>query len=91
MEELMKISKERGERFKEVKGLIQKYYVSDKSSNHVGGVYIFDSKRNLKAFRESDLSKSTAEAYQFLEPADERVLGVIKTLREKEEVITLVG
>ena len=90
MEELMKVSKIRAERYSKVKGLIQKYYVTDQTSNHIGGLFIFDSKESLEAFRNSDLSKSTAEAYQFLESPDIRILDVIKTLKEQEELIAIV-
>jgi hypothetical protein len=89
MEELMKVSKTRGEHFKKVKGLIQKYYVSDKEFNRIGGVYFFDSKKNLKDFRNSELSKSTAGAYQFLEEPDVRILDVIRPLKEKDELLAI--
>ncbi|MHA1915355.1 MAG: YdhR family protein [Promethearchaeota archaeon] len=87
MEELMKVSKTRGERFKKVKGLIQKYYVSDKESNRIGGVYLFDSKKNLKAFRNSELSKTTPEAYQFLDEPYVKILDVLRPLKEQEELL----
>ena len=90
MEELMKVSKTGGEQFKKVKGLIQKYYVSDKESNRIGGVYFFDSKKNLKAFRNSELSKSTPGAYQFLEEPDVRILDVLRPLKEKDELLAIV-
>ena len=89
MEELMEVSKTRGEQFKKVKGLIQKYYVSDKESNRIGGVYFFDSKKNLKDFRNSELSKSTAGAYQFLEEPDVRILDVLRPLKEKDELLAI--
>ena len=48
----------------------------------VGGVFVFDSAENLKAFKDSDLSKSTGEVYKFLEPPQARVLEIAKVLRE---------
>ena len=82
MEDLIKTSNERFEKFQHVKGLLQKFYISDPNSNQVGGIYVFDSKDNLNAFRESELSKSTSGAYKFLEPADVRFFDVSRTLRE---------
>ncbi|MHA2008849.1 MAG: YdhR family protein [Promethearchaeota archaeon] len=82
IEDLVKTSNERYEKFKDVKGLLQKFYISDNNSNQIGGIYIFDSKVNLEAFRESELSKSTSEAYKFLEPEDARFYNVSRTLRE---------
>ncbi|MHA2392851.1 MAG: YdhR family protein [Promethearchaeota archaeon] len=90
MDELMRISQERSKKFQKVEGLVQKFYVSHKESNKVGGVYIFDSKESLIAFRESDLSKSTAEAYKFIEPPEIKVLEVMKNLEEEEELVELV-
>jgi hypothetical protein len=52
---------------------------------HVGGVFIFDSKESLKAFRDSELAKSTGEAYKFLEPPTTKVLEIAKLLRAKEK------
>ena len=86
LEEISATSEKRADRYRKVKGLIQKYYVQDKSTGHVGGVFIFDSKESLKAFRDSELAKSTAEAYKFLEPPTTRVLEIAKVLRAKEKV-----
>lgn len=87
-EEGLTISAKRAEKYRQVKGLLQKLYVMDNSTGHVGAVFIFDSKENLEAFRNSDLAKSTSEAYKFLEPPTARVLEVFKVLYEdKERVI----
>lgn len=76
------MSNERFEKFLHVKGLLQKFYISDPNSIQVGGVYVFDSKENLETFRESDLSKSTSAAYKFLESSDVRFFNVSRTLRD---------
>ncbi|MHA1729418.1 MAG: YdhR family protein [Promethearchaeota archaeon] len=81
-EKLMKTSNERYKKFKDVKGLVQKYYMSDAESSKVGGVYVFDTKENLDAFFESDLSKSTSEAYKFQGQALRSFFNVSRTLRE---------
>jgi len=86
LEEISATSEKRADRYRKVKGLIQKYYVQDKSTGHVGGVFIFNSKENLKAFRDSELAKSTGEAYKFLEPPTTRVLEIAKVLRAKKKV-----
>lgn len=78
----MKTSEDRADSYRKVPGLVQKYYVVDKSTDRVGGIFVFDSEENLKAFRESELAKSTGEAYKFLEPPHTRVLEIAKVLRE---------
>ena len=84
MEEIEATSEKRANRYLQVNGLIQKYYVTDKLTCHVGGVFIFDSKENLTAFRDSELAKSTAVAYKFVEPPATRVLEIAKVLKSKE-------
>ena len=69
------------QQYLQVEGLIQKYYVMDKSTGHVGGVFIFDSKESLRAFRDSELAKSTAAAYKFVEPPTTRALEIAKVLK----------
>ena len=81
-DEIVKASETRENQYRQVKGLIQKYYVQDHSTGHTGGVFVFDSKEALKAFKESDLAKSTAEVYKFTEPPYMRVLKVAKTLHK---------
>lgn len=80
-EEVLKVSEGRESQYRDVKGLIQKYYVQVKEMDRVGGVFVFDTEENLAAFRESDLAKSTGEAYKFTEPPHTRVLDIVKTLR----------
>ncbi len=80
-EEILKVSEGREAKYREVEGLIQKYYVQVKEMDRVGGIFVFDTEENLAAFRESDLAKSTGEAYKFTEPPHTRVLDIVKTLR----------
>jgi len=87
IEEILTIANKRAEEYRKVKGLIQKLYVKDNSTGHIGGVLIFDSKENLEAYRNSDLAKSTIEAYKLLEPPTARILEVIKVLYEDKERI----
>lgn len=74
--------RERAEKFRKVKGLLQKYYVHDEKNGEVGGIYIFDTKENLEAFRNSDFPKNTRDAYQVLENPSIRELEVVHTLYE---------
>ncbi len=77
--------KKRSDKYRNVKGLLQKLYVRDESTGHVGGIYVFDSKENLEAFRKSDLAKSIGETYKFLEPPTIRALEVARVLFEEKE------
>lgn len=79
-EEVKKVSEQRADQYRKVNGLVQKYYVHDPASNHLGGVFLFESKEHLIAFRTSNLAKSTGQAYQFTEDPQVRVLEVVKSL-----------
>lgn len=81
-EELMKRAKEREPEFKAIPGLLQKYYVKLDEPGHYGGVYIWDSKESLMAFKESDLAKSIPKAYEVVEPPNIEVMDVLFQLRD---------
>ena len=63
-EELERRVLERRPRFKEVPGLIQKIYGRDESSGDVCGIYFFESKEALAAFRDTELAKTIPTAYE---------------------------
>lgn len=85
MEEILNRFKKRSDKYRDVKGLLQKLYVRDESTGQVGGIYVFDLKENLEAFTNSDLAKSIGEAYKFLELPTVRTLEVVKVLFEEKE------
>ncbi len=66
-EELMRRVVERRPRFTEVPGLVQKFYGRDPSTGDWCGVYLFENSAALKAFRESELAKTIASAYEATE------------------------
>jgi hypothetical protein len=45
MEEILKRFKKRSDKYRDVKGLLQKLYIRDESTGHVGGIHVFDSKK----------------------------------------------
>ena len=66
--DLMAIAKERAPQFRALPGPVQKYYVRLSGEGEFAGVYLWDSKESLAAFRESDLAKSIPAAYRVVEP-----------------------
>jgi heme-degrading monooxygenase HmoA len=84
-EVVLKKFEERADKYREVRGLLQKYYVHDESSGEFGGVYIFDSKENLETFRNSDLAKSIGDTYKYLEPPTRKVFNVNLVLYEDKK------
>jgi hypothetical protein len=55
---------ERRPRFKEVPGLVQKIYGRDESTGDVCGIYFFEDREALSAFRETELAKTIPTAYE---------------------------
>jgi hypothetical protein len=55
---------ERRPRFQEVTGLVQKVYGRDPESGDVCGIYFFESREALEAFRETELARTIPAAYE---------------------------
>lgn len=63
-EELDRRLNERKPHFLEVPGLIQKIYGRDEATGDVCGIYFFESKEALAAFRKTELAKTIPDAYE---------------------------
>ena len=61
-DEVEQIMRERGPLFRQVPGLIQKFYGRDGNGSYTG-IYVFDSPESLDSFRASELAKSIPAAY----------------------------
>jgi len=55
---------ERRPQFREVPGLVQKIYGRDESTGDVCGIYFFENQKALSDFRETELAKTIASAYE---------------------------
>lgn len=65
--ELDRRMEERRPRFREVPGLVQKFYGHDPTSGAVCGVYFFEDQASLAAFRDTELAKTIPDAYEATE------------------------
>ncbi len=54
---------ERAPRYRQVPGLLNKYYLSYPTGEH-GAVYVWESPEAMEAFRQGDLARTIADAYQ---------------------------
>ena len=66
-EELDRRLSERKPRFLKVPGLIQKIYGRDEATGDVCGIYFFESKEALAAFRDTELAKTIPTAYEAID------------------------
>ncbi len=62
-EKALAIARKREAEYAATPGLLQKYYLRLGKPNHFGGLMIWESLQALKAFRESELSRSVPTAY----------------------------
>ena len=72
---------ERMPRFREVPGLVQKYYAYDDSSGEWAGIYLWADQAALDRYLESDLRKTIASAYELTEPPRLERFPIVDVLR----------
>ena len=63
-DELERRMSERRPRFLKVPGLIQKIYGRDPDTGDVCGIYFFESREALAAFRDTEFARTIPEAYE---------------------------
>ena len=66
-EEFARRANERLPRFREVPGLIQKIYGRDEATGDACGIYFFENREDLTAFRASELAQTIPAAYEALD------------------------
>jgi len=62
--ELERRMTERRPRFREVPGLVQKFYGRDESTGDVCGIYFFEDQKALEAYRDTELARTIPTAYE---------------------------
>ena len=82
MEEVVKVVDSRIDEFRALKGLQQKYYLQEPATQEYAGLYLWDSKEDFLAYRDSELRATIAQAYQTVGEPRIEVYNVIKPLRE---------
>lgn len=82
LQEIMKIAEERMPEFRALAGLQQKYYLQEAATGEYAGVYVWRSRDDFGAYRDSELRASIAKAYQAEGEPRVEVYQVVGTLRE---------
>ncbi|MBI3650941.1 MAG: YdhR family protein [Acidobacteria bacterium] len=83
-EEVQRTMKERAPRFREVAGLLQKYYFKDEKTGEYGAVYVWESAAAMLAFRQTDLAQSMNAAYKIVGDKRVEIFDVTMVLRDEE-------
>jgi heme-degrading monooxygenase HmoA len=82
-EEAARVMKERAPRFREVPGLVQKYYTRDQETGERGAVYVWESEAAMQAFRATELAQSLGDAYRIEGDKRVEVVDVMLILRDE--------
>ena len=82
LEEVIKVVDSRIDKFRGLKGLQQKYYLQEPSTQEYAGLYLWESKEDFLAYRDSELRRTIAKAYQTEGEPRTEVFNVKKPLRE---------
>lgn len=80
-DEMERRYQERMPRFREVPGLLQKYYAYDATTEEWAGIYLWDSEESAAAYLESDLRKSIPSAYELTQPPRVDRFPIVDVLR----------
>ncbi len=72
----------RAPRYRELKGLKQKYYLKFPETGEYGAVYIWEKESALKEFRESELGQTISSSYKVQGDPEVQKAELIMTLRE---------
>ena len=82
--EVMKHYDERAARYREVPGLLQKYYIKDLETDEHGAVDLWDSMKSMRDFEGSELSRSLPKTYKIIGQARVEAYDIVYTLRPEE-------
>lgn len=83
--DIEKVIHERAPQFRVLPGLVQKYYVRDRETGEVSGIYLWDSLESLQEFRQSELARTIPEAYRVEGQPRVETYDLLVTLRPERE------
>jgi heme-degrading monooxygenase HmoA len=83
--EVLKLYEERAPRYRQVPGLLQKYYIKDQKTGEHGAVYVWDSMRSIEEFQNSELSRSIPQTYGIIGEPTIKILNLVYTLRPEKK------
>ena len=75
------VAENRRPAFAQVPGLQQKYFVKLDEPGRYGGVYIWESREAMEAYRASGLAASTGEAYEVTGETEVETAEILAALR----------
>lgn len=79
---VLEVATERAHQFREIPGLVQKFYFETGEPNRYGGLYVWESRAHMVAFLQSDLARTMGQAYELTSAPSVDLLNVLFRLRE---------
>lgn len=67
LEEIESRFRDRARQFRDMDGLLQKFYIHDEECGRVGGIYVFDSEESRDALFESDIHAKLRDGFDVRE------------------------
>jgi heme-degrading monooxygenase HmoA len=83
-EEVMERFENRSDSYRDVPGLLQKYYVRYPDTDEYGGVYVWESREALQRWRDTNLAGTLAATYEVTHGPTEEIADVMLVLHENE-------
>ena len=80
-EDFLRVVNARSPDFRDVTGLRQKYFVKLDAPGRFGGVYLWETRAAMEAYRASELSASTGAAYEVIGETEVETAEVLAALR----------
>ncbi len=82
--EARRVMDERIPQFRQVPGLLQKYFCRESQTGEYAGVYLWDSEESMRQYRQSEFARSTPAAYKVEGQPRIEVFDVLFPLRPEE-------
>jgi hypothetical protein len=82
LDEIRRVVDSRIDQFRALRGLTQKYYLKDSRTGEIAGLYLWESPEALAEYRNSELAKTIARAYEAEGEPRIEAFQILTTLRE---------
>ena len=82
LDEITEVVNSRIDQFRALDGLTQKYYLHDKQTGEIAGLYFWDSAESLAEYQRSELRSTIAAAYSAVGAPRVEVYDILEVLRK---------
>ncbi len=70
--------------YRQARGFLQKLCIHDPQTGEHGGICVWESEESLRSFRQTELAKTMAQAYDIEGPTREQTVDVVYVLKPEE-------